>query len=59
MLMVILVLLGAMNILWMLLLAGVIFVEKAIRFGAGMAKLTGATVIVVAAALLIAPGVIV
>lgn len=59
MLMVILVLLGVMNILWMLLLAGVIFVEKATRFGAGMAKLTGATVLALAAALLIAPGVIV
>ncbi len=40
MLMVILVLLGVMNIFWMLRVAGVIFVEKATRFGAGNAKLT-------------------
>ena len=59
MLMVILVLLGAMNILWMLLLAGAIFVEKATRFGAGMSKLTGATVTTLAAAFLITPGILV
>lgn len=59
MLMVILVLLGVMNILWMLLVAAVIFVEKATRFGAAIAKLIGATVLVAAAALVIAPGVIV
>lgn len=58
MLMVILVLLGVMNILWMLLIAGIIFVEKVSRFGAGFAKLTGATVSVVGAALVIAPGLI-
>lgn len=59
MLMVVLVLLGVMNIFWMLLVAGVIFVEKATRFGAGIAKLTGVTVSVFAATLLIVPGLIV
>jgi predicted metal-binding membrane protein len=59
MLMVILMLLGVMNILWMLLVAGIIFVEKVARFGAGFAKVAGATVSAVAAALLIAPALIV
>lgn len=58
MLMVILVLLGVMNILWMLLIAGVIFVEKVARFGAGFAKLTGATVSVTGAVLVLVPGLI-
>lgn len=59
MLMVVLVLLGAMNIFWMLLVAGVIFLEKATRVGAGFAKLTGVTVSAVAVTLLIIPGLIV
>ena len=59
MLMVILVLLGVMNIFWMLLVAGIIFVEKATRFGAGIAKLTGVAVSAIAATLLILPGLII
>ncbi len=59
MLMVILVLLGVMNIFWMLLVAGVIFLEKGTRFGPGIAKLTGVTVSALAAALVVAPGLIV
>ena len=59
MLMVVLVLLGVMNIFWMLLVAGVIFFEKVTRFGVGVAKLTGVIVAVFAAALLITPGLIV
>jgi predicted metal-binding membrane protein len=58
MLMVILVLLGVMNILWMLLIAGIIFVEKVPRFGAGFAKLAGAAVAAVGATIVIAPGLI-
>lgn len=55
MLMVVLVLLGAMNIFWMLLVAAFIFVEKVTRFGGGIAKLTGVVVSVSAATLLISP----
>lgn len=58
MLMVILVLLGVMNILWMVLVAAVIFAEKVTRFGPALAKLTGATVAVAAAALVVMPGLI-
>ena len=59
MLMVVLVLLGVMNIFWMLLVAGFIFVEKVARFGEGIAKLTGVTVSAIAATLLIVPDLIV
>lgn len=55
MLMVILVLLGVMNIIWMLVVAGVIFAEKATSSGAGVAKLTGAIVAVAAGSVLIMP----
>lgn len=59
MLMVVLVLLGVMNIFWMLLVAGFIFVEKVTRLGAGIAKFTGVTVSALAATLLVVPGLIV
>ncbi|MFP5352079.1 MAG: DUF2182 domain-containing protein [Actinomycetota bacterium] len=59
MLMVVLVLLGVMNILWMLVVAAVIFIEKATRFGPVLAKVSGVAVVGSAAALLIAPTVIV
>ena len=59
MLMVVLVLLGVMNIFWMLLVAAVIFVEKATGPGAGIARLTGVAISLVAATLLGFPALIV
>ncbi|MDQ3878023.1 MAG: DUF2182 domain-containing protein [Actinomycetota bacterium] len=59
MLMVILVVLGVMNIVWMLAVAGVIFVEKVTGFGAGFSKVMGAGFAAAGLALVIAPGLIV
>lgn len=59
MLMAVLALLGVMNIFWMLLVAGIIFLEKATRFGEAIAKLTGVTVAALAVTLLMVPGLIV
>lgn len=59
MLMVVLALLGIMNILWMLLVAGVIFAEKVTRLGPGIARFTGAIVSVTGATLVLVPGLIV
>ncbi|MDQ4143732.1 MAG: DUF2182 domain-containing protein [Actinomycetota bacterium] len=59
MMMVILVVLGVMNILWMVIMAGIIFIEKVARFGAGFSKLTGGAVTAVGVALIVAPGLII
>ena len=55
MLMVVLVLLGVMNVLWMLVVSAVIFVEKVTRSGAGFSKLAGAATAVVGIAIIFSP----
>lgn len=55
MLMVILILMGVMNIFWMLVVAGAIFVEKTAPFGAGFARLMGAGIMATGAVLVVVP----
>lgn len=58
MLMLILVLLGVMNLFWMAVIAGVIFLEKVVPAGPALARFAGAAVIACGAALLISPALV-
>ncbi|MGI8407199.1 MAG: DUF2182 domain-containing protein [Actinomycetota bacterium] len=46
---------GVMNIFWMLVVAGVIFVEKTAPLGAGFARLMGAGIMATGAVLVVVP----
>lgn len=58
MLMLILVLLGVMNLFWMAVIAGVIFLEKVVPAGATIGRYVGGAVALIAVALLVTPSIL-